>query len=327
MITQVVKDGNITNIVVVNSTTPDNNESNNKANNTTEANPVCDLEIVKLVSAEKAYVGDEVTWTIKVINHGPSAALDVKVSEDLPDALKFIRATASQGTYDANTQTWTIGKLENASSVTLQLVTKVLSIGNITNLVEVTTTTPDNNTTNNKANNTTEGIAIVDLAVIKGSDKEVYHIGDEICWIITVVNYGPCDAHEVVAYDVLPDGVKFISWESSKGSYDVSTGKWDIGNLTKGEFVTLFIYCEALIEGSITNYVNVTCNETDSDLSNNYDNCTVKVINETEPPVHPEEPPAAKLPVTMKKTGNPLAYLLLALVIIFGSFWTRNRKE
>jgi hypothetical protein len=70
--------------------------------------------------------------------------------------------------------------------------------------------------------------------------------------------------------------------------------------------------------------VNVTCNETDSDLSNSFDMCTVGVIkNETEPPVgQPGKPP-----VTMKETGNPLAYLVIALVIIFGSFWSENRKE
>ncbi|MBR6993452.1 MAG: DUF11 domain-containing protein, partial [Methanobrevibacter sp.] len=323
LITQVIKDGNITNIVVVNTTTPDSNETNNKANNTTEVNPVCDLDIIKLVSAKKAYVGEELTWTIKVTNHGPSAASDVKVLENIPNSLKYIKAIASKGTYNAKTQVWTIGKLASGSSVTLKIVTKVLSVGNITNPVEVTTTTPENDTTNNKANNTTEGIAIVDLAVIKYADKEVYHIGDKIQWIITVVNYGPCDAHDVVAYDVLPDSVKFIGYKASKGSYDASTGRWDIGNLTKDESVTLYIDCIALIDGKITNEVNVTCNETDSNLSNNYDNCTVEVIkNETVPPVHPEKPP-----VTMHATGNLLAYLVMALVIIFGSFWAENRKE
>ncbi|WP_405266951.1 Cna B-type domain-containing protein, partial [Methanobrevibacter sp.] len=321
--TQVVKDGRITNIVVVNSTTPDKNTTNNKANNTTNVKPVCDLEIIKLVSAKKAYVGEELTWTIKVINHGPSAASDVKVSEDIPDSLRFINAIATKGKYNADTQVWTIGKLASGSSETLQIVTKVLSVGNITNPVEVTTSTPDSNKTNNRANNTTEGIPIVDLAVFKYADKEAYHVGDKIEWQITVINYGPCDAHGVVASDVLPDGVKFISFKASKGSYDSSTGRWDIGNLTDGESATLYIYCVALVEGMITNEVNVTCNETDSNPSNNFDNCTVEVIkNETEPPVHPEKPP-----VTMKETGNPLAYLVMALVVIFGSLWSENRKE
>ena len=326
LITQVVKEGNLTNVVIVNSTTPDRNETNNKANNTTEVNPVCDLEIIKLVSAKKAYVGEVLTWTIKVTNNGPSAASDVKVLEDIPNSLKFIKAIASKGTYDAKSQVWTIGKLASGSSVTLEIVTKVLSVGNITNPVEVTTKTPENNRTNNKANNTTNGIAIVDLAVIKNADKEVYHIGDKIQWIITVVNYGPCDAHDVVAYDILPDIIKFTGYEASKGSYDASTGRWEIGNLTKGEVATLYIECVALIEGKITNEVNVTCNETDSNLSNNYDNCTVEVIkNETVPPEIPEKP--TEKPPVMYETGNPLAYLVIAFIIIFGSFWTGNKKK
>ena len=322
LITQAVKEGFLTNVVYVNSTTPDKNTTNNRANNTTHVSPVCDIEVIKLVSVKKAYVGEELTWTIRVTNHGPSAALNVKVLEDIPDSLKLTKAIATKGAYNAKTQVWTVGKMASGSSETLKIVTVVLSVGNITNPVEATTSTPENDTTNNRANNTTEGIAIVDLAVFKYADKESYHVGDRIEWQITVVNYGPCDAHGVVASDVLPDGVKFISYKASKGSYDAATGKWDIGTLAVGESATLYIYCEALVEGLITNEVNVTCNETDSNPSNNFDNCTVEVIkNETKPPV-PEKPP-----VTMKKTGNPLAYLVIAIVIIFGSFWSENRKE
>ncbi len=109
IITQVLVDGKITNIVVVNSSTPDSNKTNNEANNTTNVDPVCDLEIIKLVSSKKAYVGEALTWTIIVINHGPSVAKDVKVQEDIPSSLKFIRASATKGTYDKNSQ---FGQLE-----------------------------------------------------------------------------------------------------------------------------------------------------------------------------------------------------------------------
>ena len=320
LITQAVKDGNITNVVTANSTTPDSNETNNKANNTTEVKPVCDLEIIKLVSAKKAYVGEELTWTIIVKNHGPSAASDVKVSEDIPDSLRFIKAIGTKGSYNAKTQVWTIGTLEGGASATLKIVTEVLSVGNITNPVEATTETPDSNESNNRANNTTEGIAVVDLGVVKHADKQAYHVNDTIHWIITVTNYGPCDAHDVVASDALPSACEFITSSASKGSYDVSTGMWTIGNLTNGESATLEIICKAISEGQITNEVNVTCSEHDSNPENNHDSATVDVINETEE-IEPD------VPVKLWETGNPILYLVLAILAVFASVRSRGRKE
>ena len=325
LITQAVKVGNITNIAVVNSTTHDSNESNNKANNTTEVIPVCDLEIIKLVSSKKAFVGEELVWTIIVTNLGPSAAVNVAVLEDIPSSLKLINADASKGTYDWNTNIWSIDRLESGSSETLTIRTLVLSVGNITNPVEVSSTTPDSDKSNNKANNTTEAFAIVDLEVKKVSDKNKYHVNDTICWTITVINHGPCDAHDVIAIDVLPSSVNFTSYYASKGSYNVTSGKWTIGDLANGESVTLTIYCVALVEGFITNYVNVTCKEPDSNLDNNYANCTVEVVvNETNNSTTPEYPVE---PVKLKASGNPITYLLVVILVLFGSFWARNRKE
>jgi uncharacterized repeat protein (TIGR01451 family) len=178
------------------------------------------LEIIKLVSSKKAYVGEDLTWTIIVINHGPSAALDVKVLEDIPDSLRLVSYTATKGTFDKNTNIWTIGKLDNASTVTLTIVTRVLSVGNITNPVDVNSSTPDSNKTNNHANNTTEASELCDLAIMKTSDYKVYYVGDNMHWIIEVVNYGPSPARGVWVSDVMPSGVKFISCSASKGNYD-----------------------------------------------------------------------------------------------------------
>ena len=43
IVTKAVKEGNLTNIVVVTTDTNETNSSNNKANNTTQVDPICDL--------------------------------------------------------------------------------------------------------------------------------------------------------------------------------------------------------------------------------------------------------------------------------------------
>ena len=324
LVTQVLTEGSITNIVVVNTTTPETNYTNNEANNTTVVNPICDLEISKIVNLKEVYVGENVIWTIKVKNNGPSTAYDIKVVDQLPKALKVIAYKVTKGSFDMNSCVWTIKSLGKGDSAILTLKTKVVGEGIITNPVSVNTTTEESDYTNNKANDTTKSLPIVDLELKKYSDKIVYKKGDKMHWTIVVTNNGPSTAKDVVVSDVLPSGVKFISFKASKGSYDVSTGKWNIGELANGETVFIEIYCKVITAGSITNYATVTSSTKDSNLTNNHDSSTILVNDTPEEPDVPDEPDH---PVTMHSTGNPLAYLLVAICILVGSFWSRNRKE
>lgn len=215
--------------------------------------------------------------------------------------------------------------------VFLILITKILTNGIFNNVVVVNSTTPDSNETNNKANNTTEAFEICDLELIKSSDKKVYRVGDNMHWIIEVINHGPSPSRGVWVSEVLPSGVKYISYSVSKGNYNKATGNWTIGNMANGEKVILDILCKVIAPGLITNNANVSCSINESDLTNNHDNATVKVIKNVEPkPPVPQPVPEPENPVyeaTMHATGNPTAYLLVAVIIIFGTFWSRKEQE
>ena len=147
-------------------------------------------------------------------------------------------------------------------------------------------------------------------------------------WIITVVNHGPSTAKDVVASDLLPSGVEFISYSASKGFYAQSTGIWEIGVLKASEIVTMDILCRVMVEGEIVDSANVTSSTNETDLSNNYANATVKVINEThvDPDVPANNTPETHAELAMKNTGNPIFYLIVMVFAIFGCFWA-NRKE
>jgi uncharacterized repeat protein (TIGR01451 family) len=288
------------------------------------------LTISKVVNLKQVYVGDNVIWTIKVTNNGPCTARNVIVSDQLPNALKALSYKATRGSFNFQSCEWTIDSLKSGASETLTLVTKVQAKGIITNPVSVRTTTEESDYTNNRAMDSTEGIVLVDLEIKKYSDKTVYTKGDMMYWTIVVTNNGPCTAHGVSVSDVLPSGVRFIRYSASKGTYDVSSGKWNIGKLAKGENVTIRIYCEVLVSGKITNNASVTCDEVDSNSTNNNASATITVKDSPKPiPVKPphENKAPVKAQVTMKNTGNPLAYLLVAICILIGSVWTRNRRE
>ena len=185
LVTKVLIDGTFVNIATVNTTTPETNYTNNRANNTTVASPICDLVISKLVNATKVVKGDYVKWTIKVTNKGPSTAYNVKVKDILPKGLELKDFKASKGKYQNGV--WTIGKLTKGSSATLTLITKTTKVGKITNVASVNTSTPESNYSNNKANNSTEAIPqepVCDLVLYKSSDKTVYNVNDTMHWII-----------------------------------------------------------------------------------------------------------------------------------------------
>ena len=169
---------------------------------------------------------------------------------------------------------------------------------------------------------------VCDLVIEKAASDSSVCIGDDVKWTITVLNMGPCDAHDVVATDLLPFGLGFESYDASKGLYDAESGKWTIGDLANGESATLHLYCIALIEGIITNEANVTCNETDSDMSNNYCNSTVEVTeNETSNSSSPEKSVEAAEPVKMLAAGNPIVCIILAVILLIGSSWNRKNKK
>lgn len=226
---------------------------------------------------------------------------------------------ASIGKYNVKTGIWTIGKLANGSSATMNIVTKASKVGEIINIASVNTTVLETNYSNNKANNSTIVEPITDLELKKSSDKTKYNVNETMHWIIEVVNHGPCGAIGTYVEDALPSGTEFISYKASKGSFDATEGVWSIGDLARGEKVTLDILCRAIETGNFTNNATVYNEVTELDPSNNRDNATIEIVNETEP--IPPEPHIPLLP-----TGNPLVILLIALFAIGGSVRFRNRK-
>ncbi len=322
LVTKVLIDGTFINIATVNTTTPESNYTNNKANNTTRADPICDLVISKSVNATKVIKGDYVRWTLKVVNKGPSTALNVKVKDILPKGLKLTSYKASIGKYQNGV--WAIGKLAKGASATITFITKTTKAGKITNIASVSTTTHESNYTNNKANNTTNVIEepACDLVLYKSSDKPKYNLNDTMHWSIKVVNKGPNGAIDAYVKDVLPHATKFVSYTSSKGSFDVTKGVWTIGDLAKGEEAYLDICCKVLSTGSITNEAVVNNKVKDLNTSNNRDNATIIVA---EPPM--PNPPEPNKPNLSLKTGNPFVVLLLAFISMCGCLGLRCRKE
>jgi uncharacterized repeat protein (TIGR01451 family) len=116
-----------------NSDQPDVNAANDSASATVNASFSADVSVAKSVSNATPTVGQNVSFTITVTNHGPSPATSVAVTDQLPAALSYVTSVASAGSYDSTSGIWSIGSLANSASATLQITTAVLNEGSITN--------------------------------------------------------------------------------------------------------------------------------------------------------------------------------------------------
>lgn len=285
---------------------------------------VPEIITVKEVNSSAIHIGDEITYTITVSNSGKINATNVVIRDILPEGLKFINAS-NGGVYDPVTGiiTWILNITAN-STVDLTVDVCVNKSGNITNTVNVG---------NKTSNCTIESGDIVDLEIHIVADKSEIYVGDNIVYTVTVINNGPSDAINTIANILIPNALSMFSYNATKGTFDITSGNWSIGNLTNGEKVVLTFVAKALNEGNSTVYVNVTSETFEVIMENNYDNVTVKVLKKAAPigpdkQVHPDGSSSDNecgKSVNLPNTGNPLVMLLLCIlsVIFVGS---RKRK-
>ena len=285
---------------------------------------VPEIITVKEVNSSDIHIGDEITYTITVSNPGKINATNVVIRDILPEGLKFINAS-NGGVYDPVTGiiTWILNITAN-STVDLTADVCVNKSGNITNTVNVG---------NKTSNCTIESGDIVDLEIHIVADKSEIYVGDNVVYTVTVINNGPSDAINTIANILIPNALSILSYNATKGTFDITSGNWSIGNLTNGEKVVLTFVAKALNEGNSTVYVNVTSETFEVIMENNYDNVTVKVLKKAAPigpdkPVHPDGSSSdneGRESVNLPNTGNPLVILFLCIlsVIFVGS---RKRK-
>lgn len=65
--------------------------------------------------------------------------------------------------------------------------------------------------------------------------------GDVVTYTVQVFNDGPGSASGVEVSDLIPDGTEFVSANASAGTYDETTGVWDVGTVANGGSETLTI--------------------------------------------------------------------------------------
>lgn len=340
---KVNKIGKILNFVSVNSTQYDWNESNNHDNESVDAVKIADLSVIKLINNSNPNYNDLIKWTIFVSNNGPNMATGVIVNDLLPKSVEYISSYLSKGFYNPVNGIWDVGNLNAGEKLQLNIVSKIVKTGDITNVVNVKGNEKDSNLTNNHFEKSVHVKPAADLSIEKSVSKQEVNINDLIEYVIEIINNGPDSAENIKVSELLNPNLKVISFESTKGNFNNTNNVLTIDSLVDGEKVRLTINAAANVCGKFENKVAVSSDTFDYDKSNNQDGTSVFVSENTtekiENPVndtyllvlaknslqksmisklenltHPQSLTSIELP----KTGLPIVLLLLVSMISIG---------
>jgi uncharacterized repeat protein (TIGR01451 family) len=153
-----------------------------------------------------------VTFTVTVLNRGPSPATNVVANDPLPAGLTFVSAMPSQGTYDQATGVWSVGDLAATQSAVLALRARVTAAGSFTNTASVPNSVNDPDPTNNSASASGTAGVISDLSITKTDGRTTAVPGQRLTYTITVTNGGPSPVVGAPVIDLQPPGFGGVTW-------------------------------------------------------------------------------------------------------------------
>src|SRR5689334_11812563 len=137
---------NLSNSATVTSATADPDNTNNTGTQATTVNTSADLSLVKTDSPDPVTAGNNLTYTLKVSNAGPSNAATVSVADTLPTGETFVSATGTGWTCaGTSTVTCTRSSAAVGAAPDITLVVKVDpgQTASLSNSATVTASTAD----------------------------------------------------------------------------------------------------------------------------------------------------------------------------------------
>ncbi|HKV12846.1 MAG TPA: hypothetical protein VJ725_32180, partial [Thermoanaerobaculia bacterium] len=209
----------LSNTANVTTTTADDPMDNSATETTTVAVSAA-LSITKTDSPDPVTAGTNLTYSITVMNAGPSNATLVSLSDTLPTGTTFVSlsspggwscttpAVGAGGTVSCSVATFPAGSA--AFTLTVQVDASVASGTVISNTATV-------DPGSQSATATTTVATSAALSITKTDSPDPVAAGANLTYTITVTNAGPSNAASVALSDTLPAGTTFVSLSSPGG--------------------------------------------------------------------------------------------------------------
>ena len=257
--------------------TPDNNLNSEDDQDTVNPVPTeqADLSLTKAVDNATPFVGETVEFTINVTNNGPSDTSGVSIEDVIPDGYTYVSHNSTAGLYNETNGIWSLnGTLSNGTTETLEVRVSVNPSGNYLNVAEIisaSATDPDSTPGNSVSveddytEALTNPIPIADLSLTNTVDNEFPDVSDQVTFTLTLRNDGPSEATGIQVMDLLPNGYSYIS-DNSGGTYNPTTGVWNVSNLAADNLLELEITADINVTGIYINEAEIiAANELDPD--------------------------------------------------------------
>ena len=233
----------------ISANTADPVTSNNVANNTVILGLQQPADLAASISANATSLipGQNVTYTLKASNLGPSSATSVQLAAGFSTQLQLNSASCFTGA-PANPFVWMVGSLPTGASATCTVQATLSATTTATSIAandSVSSAVVDNNSSNNSASVTlavqqqtqAASIAIHLSGVAAGQS---YGPGQILSFLVTATNTSSViDATSVVATVHVPNDGSLSGFNATCGPVD-SSGKlvWSIGTLLRSSSLT-----------------------------------------------------------------------------------------
>ena len=245
-----------------------------------------DLEIGKTEDLDPVVAGDQLTYTVSITNKASTTATGVEVAESLPGEVSLDAAVPSQGSYNTTTGQWSVGVLAPGQSAQLTLGVTVVSTTADGTVLANTASASSDQADSDLSNNTTTAtttveVLEVDLEVGKTEDPDPVVAGDQLTYTVSVTNKASTTATGVEVAESLPGEVSLDTTVPSQGSYNTTTGQWNVGVLGPGQSAQLTLGVTVVSttpDGTVlSNTVSASSDQGDADPSNNTTTITTTV--------------------------------------------------
>ena len=274
----------------------DPDTTNNQASTTVDVQPLVDLDLDKVASNPTPSAGGTVTYTLSLVNHGPSPATGVTVTDPLPSGLSFISSTASQGSCGASGQTVTcqLGTLGAGATAVVTVDTRVASSDAGATVQNTATASADEPIARPQLLESSASIkpqqapppspgpgpspASADLAVVKTVNHTTARVDEPLTYTITVTNHGPDAAATPTVTDTPSPDLKLVSVHATGGSCTHGAPiSCKLSSIPSGGHELITVVARPSKSGQLRNSATAVSPTTDPNMTNNESRVTTDV--------------------------------------------------
>lgn len=235
------------------------------------------LQVIKSGPAAVA-AGNQITYSITVVNNGPSDAVNLSIDDAVPAAVQNVSWTATSagrgavltgGAGSGNTVHITGNLPAGTGNKMVISVTGTVSPSFSGTLVNTATATPNGGTTVTGPPVSTNVVSQAALQITKSGPTTVF-AGAPVTYNIDIVNNGPSNAGNISITDVVPSQIQQVAWTAvttgtgTSVSQNSGTGN-NIsltGNITAGTGNKISITVTGIVASSSTGVITNTASAT-----------------------------------------------------------------